>query len=70
MLTNIGVTHEILENNIIAVLFNYITDFNKHANIWLTAVYRLKFIDSDGLKFDVLKIQTKLTLFTIYEFVT
>lgn len=66
MLTNIGVTHEILENNIIAVLFNYITDFNKHANIWLTAVYRLKFIDSDGLKFDVLKIQTKLTLFTIY----
>lgn len=40
MLSNIGVTHETLENNIIAVLFNYITDFNKHANIWLTAVYR------------------------------
>lgn len=49
VLTNIGVIlHETLENKIIAVPFNYITDFNKHANIWLTAVYRLKFIDSDG----------------------
>lgn len=34
MLSNIGVTHETLEDNIIAVLFNYITDFNKHANIY------------------------------------
>lgn len=50
MLTNIGVTHETLENNIIVVLLSYITDFSicLHANIWLTAVYQLKFIDSDG----------------------